>query len=202
MCIRDRHDVLQKKLAAQLENKQVDVTANKKRISELKKQIELLEERFVLNEITAEQFAKFSKKYQSDIDTLNQEISQQGNISSNLNKAVEKGLKIAQNISNMWASGDFYDKQKLQYLLFPEGMLYDKENGSVRTTKINCFFQQVAVETRVSGEMQKGNLLQDCLFGSSVGLPGFEPRQTVPKTVVLPLHHNPIRQLLLIGLQK
>jgi len=26
-----------------------------------------------------------------------------------------------------------------------------------------------------------------------VGLPGFEPRQTEPKTVVLPLHNNPIR---------
>ena len=25
-----------------------------------------------------------------------------------------------------------------------------------------------------------------------VGLLGFEPRQTVPKSVVLPLHHNPI----------
>ncbi len=39
----------------------------------------------------------------------------------------------------------------------------------------------------------KGNPLQDCLFGSYVGLPGFEPRQTEPKTVVLPLHNNPIR---------
>ncbi len=26
-----------------------------------------------------------------------------------------------------------------------------------------------------------------------VGLPGFEPGQTEPKTVVLPLHNNPIR---------
>lgn len=34
--------------------------------------------------------------------------------------------------------------------------------------------------------------MKDCLF-LLVGLPGFEPRQTVPKTVVLPLHHNPIR---------
>ena len=25
-----------------------------------------------------------------------------------------------------------------------------------------------------------------------VGLPGFEPRQTEPKPVVLPLHHKPI----------
>ena len=153
----------------------MDETANRKRISELKKQIELLEERFVLNEITSDQYGKFSKKYQSEIDQLDQEISQQSNICSNLKKSVEKGLKIAQNINQIWASGDFYDKQKLQYLLFPEGMLYDKENGVVRTTRINSFFQQIAVETRVSDDKQKGNLLQDCLFGDSVGKTGFEP---------------------------
>ncbi len=28
--------------------------------------------------------------------------------------------------------------------------------------------------------------------GFLVGLPGFEPRQTESKSVVLPLHHNPI----------
>ena len=140
------NNILYTKLSNLLESKQVDETANRKRISELKKQIELLEERFVLNEITVEQFGKFSKKYQSEIDILNQ----------------------------MWASGDFYDKQKLQYMLFPEGMLYDKENGAIRTSKVNCFFQQVAIETRVSGEKQKGNLLQDCLFGSSVGTTRFE----------------------------
>ncbi len=167
-------DILYKKLSAQLESKKVDETTNKKRISELKKQIELLEERFVLNEISGEQFGKFSKKYQSEIDILNQEISQQGNMSSNLKKSVEKGLEIAQNIRQIWVSGDFYDKQKLQFMLFPEGMLYDKENDAVRTTKVNCFFQQVAVETRVSDEMQKGNLLQDCLFGDNVGSTAFE----------------------------
>ena len=164
------YDILHKKLTAQLENNKVDETANKKRISELNRQIELLEERFVLKEITAELYAKFSQKYQSEIDKLNLEIFQHSNISSNLKKSVKKGLEIAQNISQIWASGDFYDKQKLQYLLFPDGMLYDKENGTVLTTKVNCFFKQIAIETRVSAEIKKGNLLQDCLLGSSVGM--------------------------------
>ena len=39
--------------------------------------------------------------------------------------------------------------------------------------------------------------------GFFVGLPGFEPRQTEPKTVVLPLHNNPIRNAIFInGMQK
>jgi len=91
-------------------------------------------------------------------------------LSSNLKKAIEKSLKISENISQIWVSADFYDKQKLQYLLFPEGMLYDKENNAVRTTKINSLFHQIAVESGVSEEIKKGNPLQDCLFGDNVGL--------------------------------
>ena len=104
------YDILHKKLTAQLENNKVDETDNKKRISELNRQIELLEERFVLKKITAELFAKFSQKYQFEIDKLNQEIFKHINISSNLKKSVKKVLEITQNISQMWLLGDFYDK--------------------------------------------------------------------------------------------
>ena len=72
-------------------------------------------------------------------------------------------------------------------------MLYDKKNNVVRTTRINSIFSQISIQSSISEENKKGNLLSDCLLGSSVGLPGFEPRQTEPKTVVLPLHNNPIR---------
>jgi site-specific DNA recombinase len=63
----------------------------------------------------------------------------------NLKKSVKKGLEIAQNIIQIWVSEDLYDKQQLQYLLFPEGMLYDKENRVVRTTKINYLFSSIAI---------------------------------------------------------
>jgi hypothetical protein len=38
-------------------------------------------------------------------------------------------------------------------------------------------------------------LVTGLLFGVFVGLPGFEPRQTEPKSVVLPLYYRPIRKL-------
>ena len=105
---------------------QIDEKANKKRITELTNQIDILEERFVLNEITGKLFTKFSKKYKEEIDKIHEENTQPGNLSSNLNKAIEKSLKIAENISQIWASRDFYGKQQLQYLLFQKGKLNDK----------------------------------------------------------------------------
>ena len=167
-------EMLDTKLSKILDTTQVDEKANKKRITELRNQIERLEERFVLNEITAEQFSKFSKKFQDESNTIEQESKQNENLGSNLKKAIEKGLKISENISQMWVSGDFYDKQKLQYLLFPEGMQYDKENDLVRTTRINSLFSEIALLAGDTRETKKGNLLQDCLFGSHVGMTRFE----------------------------
>jgi len=76
--------------------------------------IENLEERFVNGEISKEQFAKFSSKYSADIKKLSDETAQDALVSSNLEKAIDKELK-----------------QNLQYLVYPEGILYDKKNNTV-----------------------------------------------------------------------
>ena len=86
-----------------------------------------MEERFVLSEITKEQYDKFSSKYRDELSQLRKEIKAIAEMSSNLEKAVEKGLNISENISQLWISADYYEKQKLQYMLFPEGLLYDKK---------------------------------------------------------------------------
>lgn len=87
-------------------------------------------------------------------------------------KAVEKGLNLVQNLSEVWGSSDYAMKQALQYLIFPEGILYNKEKDTVRTNKINLLFASISGLARVLTENKKDNLLQDCLFGSNVGMAG------------------------------
>ena len=36
--------------------------------------------------------------------------------------------------------GDYVAKQKLQYLVFPEGIYYNKKKDECRTTKVNSIF--------------------------------------------------------------
>ena len=73
-------------------------------------------------------------------------------------------------------------KQTLQYLIFPQGILYNKQNDTVRTHKINSIFYSIRYLARASDENKKDNLLQDCLFGSSVGMTGFEPAASSSRT--------------------
>ncbi len=165
---------LMKGLEERLQDKITNKQQNKKRISELQTQTDKLEERFVLNEISKEQFEKFSQKFELEKRVLVEENDNCQMISSNLEKAVEKGLDIVQNISEVWSSSDYSMKQVLQYLVFPEGILYNKKNDTVRTLKINTLFNAIRYLSINSDENKKDNLLQDCLFGSNVGMTRFE----------------------------
>ena len=91
------------------------------------------------------------------MNQLKKETKTYAEMSSNLEKAVEKGLNIAENISQLWVSSDYYEKQQLQYLVFPEGMLYDKKNDTVRTNRINTLFREIAIQSKVLAETKKDN---------------------------------------------
>jgi hypothetical protein len=118
--------ILYEKLKSRFAGEHESEKQNRKRIAEISGQLEKMEERFVLGEITTEQYTKYSTLYKKQMENLEQEIEQIGKISSNLENSVQKGLDYAQNLSQMWVSFDYHEKQRLQYLVFPDGMIYDK----------------------------------------------------------------------------
>jgi hypothetical protein len=81
---------------------------------------------------------------------------------------VEKGLSIAQYLSKMWASMDFEARQKLQFLVFPEGIEYSKENDAVRIQRVNSLFAEIPPRKRVLEENKKGHSKKNGHTSSSV----------------------------------
>jgi site-specific DNA recombinase len=69
--------------------------------------------------------------------------------------AAEKCLIIAQNISSAWLSGSFDNKQRLQSLIFPQGILYNKINATVRTLRVNSLFAEIEPLKRVLDKKRK-----------------------------------------------
>ena len=78
--------------------------------------------------------------------------------SSNLNKTVEKGLRMAEDLCECWASSLFDDKRVLQNLVFPEGILYNKQEDTVRTPKINSLFAPIPKLSGILTENKKSHL--------------------------------------------
>ena len=52
-------------------------------------------------------------------------------------------------------SSDYAMKQILQYLVFPEGILYNKQNDTVRTSKINSLFYSIPYLATTSKKIKK-----------------------------------------------
>ena len=75
--------------------------------------------------------------------------------SSNLEKMIDRGLEIAENISDNWVSGSFDYKKRLQNMIFPEGILYNKQIDAVRTPKTNSFLAIIPLLTGGSREKIK-----------------------------------------------
>jgi site-specific DNA recombinase len=129
----------------------------------------------VLGNLKKELYEKYKAKYESEITEMRQNLEKNSFDSSNLDKIVKKGITIAENVSQLWLSSDFSSKQKLQYLLFPEGILYNKEMDTVRTEKINSLFEEIPQLKQLLVSNKKGNLRKDCLEPDSVPRTGIEP---------------------------
>ena len=90
--------------------------------------------------------------------------------SSNLEKMIEKGLKIAENMSRLWSSSDFDDKKKLQYLIFPDGILYNKQIDRVQTPKINSLFAAIQTLSTFLGKTRTDRLFKNGQDSHLVGV--------------------------------
>ena len=94
---------------------------------------------------------------------------------SNLKKASKKASHFRQNSLRCGLPVPISTKEKVQKLLFPEGIIYSKKNEGFRTEKVNSFFSLIAGGARLSEENKKGtNKLKACLSPSAES-EGFEP---------------------------
>ena len=135
----------------------------KRKITELNDKMESLEERFINQELTKELYDKYRLKYQDEKKQLEEENVKGDFKSSNLEKAIKNGMEILLDPLQLWVSCDYDDKQRLQYLLFPEGMRYDKENKRVRTPRVNSVVSLISSVARVSEGNEKGYLVKSSL---------------------------------------
>ena len=134
-----------------------------------------IEERFIDEEIPLELYKKYTEKYNQEELELKQQIENQLDISSNLEIAIKKGLKIAQNIGHLWVKSNFDNKTKLQQLVFPEGIAYDRQKNEFRTFWVNTIFALIADLTSTSEQKKIGQPLKIDRSSHFVARRGIEP---------------------------
>ena len=94
---------------------------------------------------------------------------------SNLASYIENTIRIACELGSYWNGGGFEVCQKIQKLLFPEGVIWDKENRSLLTKQGNEFFDLLfsVSDTYKNNNAKKEGKSDD--LSSLVARAGLEP---------------------------
>ena len=147
----------------------------KKQLSQLKSKIDTIEERFAIGEIDKEIYNKFKAKYESEEKKLELNLFSSTISSSNLQIAIDKALKMSSNLSDLWASGDLPQKKKIQSLVFPSGIGYDKLKGKVQTKRVNSIFSAIPLLSTDLAKIKSGEPVDFNQFSARVTPTGFKP---------------------------
>lgn len=144
-------------------------------ILDMNRKIDRLEERFILDEITKEQYHKFLEKFKDERSELYRQLEKSAIKVSNLDKAIDNLVDFSSNLPSLWTSGDYNTKVKIQNFIFPEGMSYNKKTDTCRTPKINPLFSYLATLKRGSGGNKNGATEFLSNDANSVPRTGVEP---------------------------
>jgi site-specific DNA recombinase len=68
---------------------------------------------------------------------------------SNQDNFIYYSIKISSKLDVIWGSGSFELKQRLQNLVFPEGVTFDFQNNRYRTCKSNSVFSSILGQERL-----------------------------------------------------
>ncbi|MEY3819894.1 MAG: hypothetical protein RL337_75 [Bacteroidota bacterium] len=166
--------ILTSELKSRLSGKASDKTLLKKKIAEKQGLLEKAELKYISDQITEDIYNKHAEQLRSEIGVLSKGIDSATLSSSNIEKVVKNCLAISQNLSQAWISADYEKKQHLQKMVFPEGIMYNKQNGVVRTSKVNLIFNEIPLLVSLCAEKEKGDSVKNRLKSNYVQKRRFE----------------------------
>jgi hypothetical protein len=137
-------------------------------LSELDKKLKRLRERFALEEIDREMYEEFRQKFQMERADLCEKLAKCQSRVSNLEKCVDAMIDYASNLATTWSLGNYTEKQKLQFIAYPEGIFYNRKNDECRTVRKNDVFKNITDLAQVPLKNENGNNTFDCIVPVSV----------------------------------
>ena len=145
---------------------------------EIVSKIERLEERYIEEEIGGDLYRKYGQKYDTERSELEQKLMKLSRQVSNLDDGICYAILFALELPLKWISTDYNTKQRLQYLLFPDGISYCKKTDKCRTSRINIVFLYIAYFQQLLSQKKRGIPelgLDYASFSTLVARRGIEP---------------------------
>ena len=109
--------------------------------SETEKKLTALKVRFGMGEIDRDIYSATSEHLNDQLTKIDKALQEAERDLSNEKKYIADVIAMSCKLGTLWQEGNFRTRQKLQNLVYPDGILYDKHLGSYRTENENEVFR-------------------------------------------------------------
>lgn len=144
-------------------------------VVKIESNLELIEKRFVLEEISRELYLKYREQFEADLIKKREECSLVALDLSTLEYKIDLVIEYALSLPLMWTFGDLEVKRRIQNMLFPSGLVYDHKKHQYRPERVNTLFVLIPDILGVLEQKENGTTTQKELLSRIVGNDGFEP---------------------------
>ena len=141
-----------------------------KRKTECENRINAVKVRFGLGEINSEIYTATMSELNSRLAEIRRDLEDAGKNLSNMMNYINQTIEISCKLGSLWRDSDFSNRQKIQNLVYPGGIYFDKKNDDYRTENENEVFRIFRRFTAVcKGGKEKATSNFHCL-SPSVGM--------------------------------
>lgn len=126
-------------------------------INDSKKDLEALEERHTIGKIDELVYSKYHTKYQNEIKELEEKLGNTSTSVLNLKKCIQNGIKLSRNLSKIYASGDVFEKHKLQQIVFPGKISFNKSKNSIEILRMNSVLELILIINKELNQQKHGS---------------------------------------------
>ena len=89
-------------------------------------------------------YEEFAAEMKLRKDKLLEQLEKLNQTLSNPLELIHFTCKLAANLAPVWSSGDYYQKQTFQNVVFPQGLVYDAKMEHYRTPVVNSVIVYMA----------------------------------------------------------
>ena len=168
-------EVIKAKFAEKEGTQATEVSNIKKNIATLQTQIKKTKRNYATGKIDEDVYKDVIADLERDLHKAEGELERASVNLSNLATYIDDTIAFACNLSSYWQKMDFEMCQGIQKLVFPEGVKWDKESRSYRTTNYNSFFEILHCVSESYKNRQEKEKDKSCDLSSLVAGGGLEP---------------------------
>jgi len=114
------------------------------KLTQLHSTLDEIDLRYASGKITDALYAKTSTGIRSEIKRISDQLEEMGGNISNLYQLINEWTDFASKLGNLWVLGSPEEKKKVQELVFPEGIYFDKKLDGFRTPRVNEVVAEIA----------------------------------------------------------